>query len=343
MNDPRGSYWRRWDLHVHSPFSELKNGFGTDFDNYAKELLIRAKDNGIACVGITDYFLVDGYKRLRELIDDDTKLESLLDPSYFEYAKQLLVLPNIELRSSTIVRRTDANGGTHDSRVNYHIVFSDSVSAETIEEDFLRELKFSADGAPATPDEEWPVTRRNLETLGAKLREQHQHFRERSDIFIGMMNAVVDHNAAIKVLEGKPSKFRDRYLLGLECDEDLSAVSWNDQGHQTRKLFYQSSHFLFSSNDNTRKFALGQFHDSAEAYLEEFKTKKPCLHGSDAHGFDELFSPEDNRFNWIKADPRFEDFKRHSLNPKTGFSLVNGQSKLNRLMLGQLNSSTQSL
>lgn len=316
MNDPRGSYWRRWDLHVHTPFSGLNNGFGTDFEAYAKELLTRAKNNGIACIGITDYFLVDGYKELRQLIDDDEKLRSILEPSYAEHAKDLLILPNIEFRSSTIIRRTDPQGKSHDSRVNFHILFSDSVSAETIEEDFLRELKFSADGAPATPDEEWSVTRRNLEELGKKLKEQHQSFQEHSDIFVGMMNAVVDHNAAIKILEGKPSKFRGRYLLGLACDEDLSAVSWNDQGHQTRKLFYQSSHFLFSSNENTRKFALGHFHGSVDEYLAEFKSRKPCFHGSDAHEFNELFSPAEGRLNWVKADATFEGLLKALVEPE---------------------------
>jgi hypothetical protein len=100
------------------------------------------------------------------------------------------------------------------------------------------------------------------------------------------------------------------------CDEDLSAVSWNDQGHQTRKLFYQSSHFLFSSNVNTHKFALGQFHDSEEEYLEEFKTKKPCFHGSDAHKFNELFAPEDERYNWIKSDPTFEGLRKTLVEPE---------------------------
>lgn len=104
-------------------------------------------------------------------------------------------------------------GKNRDKRANFHILFSDSVPTETIEEDFLRELKFSADGAPATPDEKWPVTRRNLEALGNKLKEQHVRFQKHSDIFIGMMNAVVDYNAAIQVLEGKPSKFRGKYLL----------------------------------------------------------------------------------------------------------------------------------
>lgn len=293
----------------------MNNGFGSDFEVYAKELLTRANDNGIACIGITDYFLVDGYKELQALIADDGKLQDLVDDPVAESAKKTLLIPNIEFRSSTIVRKVDEEGQSHDSRVNFHILFADSVLTETIEEDFLRELKFSADGAPATPDEEWPVTRRNLEDLGRRLQDQHPHFQEKSAIFVGMMNAVVNHNDAIKILEGKPSKFRGKYLLGLACDEDLSGVNWNDQGHQTRKLFYQSAHFLFSSNQNTRKFALGHFHGSVASYLEEFKTLKPCLHGSDAHEIGALFAPADELFTWVKADPTFEGLKQVIFEP----------------------------
>ncbi len=315
MNDPRGSCWRRWDLQVHTPYSELNNGFGTDFNVYVKELLTKAKDNNIACIGVTDYFLIEGYKALKEIIDNDINLKTLLTPSCVAHAKQILYVPNIEFRSSTIVR--DRVGGkTHDSRVNFHILFADSVSPETIEEDFLRELKFSADGAPATPDEQWSLTRRNLEAFGKKLKSQHENFQERSDFFVGQMNAVVNHNDAINILEGKPSKFHGRYLLGVACDEDLSAVNWNDQGHQARKLFYQSSHFLFSSNPNTRKFALGQLHPSIDKYIDEFKTKKPCFHGSDAHSIDELFAPKENRFNWVKADPTFEGLRKTLVEPE---------------------------
>ncbi|AAM71733.1 MAG TPA: hypothetical protein DEB17_05835 [Chlorobaculum sp.] len=75
-------------------------------------MLVKAKDYGIACVGITDYFLINSYKRLIELINDDSRLNALLNPPYADYAKQLLVLPNIEFRSSTIVRHVDIEGKT---------------------------------------------------------------------------------------------------------------------------------------------------------------------------------------------------------------------------------------
>jgi ABC-type lipoprotein export system ATPase subunit len=316
MNDQRGSCWRRWDLHVHSPYSGLNNGFGSDIKTYAKQLIERARASNIACIGITDYFLIDGYREIRSLLADRALSINILGDENHEYASSLLFLPNIELRSSIIVSRRDASGRSRDSRVNYHILFSDSVSSEDIEEDFLREIKFSAIGSPGMPDEEWPLTRRNLEQLGRRLKQQHQPFQDKSDIFVGMMNAVVNHNQAIKALESKPSKFHGKYLLALACDEDLSSVSWNDQGHQTRKLFYQSSHFLFSSNTNTRRFALGQFHDSIENYLDEFQSRKPCFHGCDAHKPEELFESTEDNLNWVKADPTFEGLLKVLIEPE---------------------------
>ena len=35
---PRGSEWRKWDLHIHTPFSYLNNQFGDDFDKYVKNV-----------------------------------------------------------------------------------------------------------------------------------------------------------------------------------------------------------------------------------------------------------------------------------------------------------------
>ena len=45
---PRGSEWRRWDLQVHTPYSELNNGFGHDFEAYAKALFRAAIARDIA-------------------------------------------------------------------------------------------------------------------------------------------------------------------------------------------------------------------------------------------------------------------------------------------------------
>lgn len=217
MNDPRGSIWRIWDLHVHTPYSELNNGFRTDFEEYAKTLFRRAVEKQVAAVGITDYFTAEGYKKLRQILDDNIRLTRLCGAEIAEATGRILFIPNVELRTSTIVRSPDGN----DRRVNFHVLFSDDVTPDQIEEDFLRDLKFTAESTPSETDEAWPLTIRNLEILGQRLKAQHEPFAGKSDLAVGMMNAVVDHGSVSEILEGKRSIFGNRYLLAVPADEDL--------------------------------------------------------------------------------------------------------------------------
>ena len=74
----KGSEWRVWDLHVHSPASELNNGFGNDWDNYVKTLFKKALETNIAVIGITDYFTIEGYKKIKnDYLGNDNKLKEL--------------------------------------------------------------------------------------------------------------------------------------------------------------------------------------------------------------------------------------------------------------------------
>jgi predicted metal-dependent phosphoesterase TrpH len=59
----RGSEWRRWDLHVHTPFSAMNNGFGQEFEPYAKTVFEKAVSRQIAVIGVTDYFTIEGIRR----------------------------------------------------------------------------------------------------------------------------------------------------------------------------------------------------------------------------------------------------------------------------------------
>ena len=75
MRIERGSTWNKWDFHIHTPYSRLSTSFGfdpncrdseEDFDNYVKILFTKAVDKGVVAIGITDYFFIDGYKRIRQ-------------------------------------------------------------------------------------------------------------------------------------------------------------------------------------------------------------------------------------------------------------------------------------
>lgn len=105
---PRGSEWRRWDLHVHTPAS-FEHQFG-GWDDYLGAL---RTIKGVSVLGVTDYFFIDGYKKIREL-------RKAGDFSNFD-----AVLPNIELRLGTFIpKRSD---GTQLRRLNFHIIFSDDL------------------------------------------------------------------------------------------------------------------------------------------------------------------------------------------------------------------------
>jgi hypothetical protein len=323
---PKGSEWRKWDLHVHTPASVLNNGFGSDWDVYVKNLFTILLNKKIAVVGITDYFNIDGYKKLREeYLQDDAKLATLFTSQEIEAIKTILVLPNIEFRSDIFV-------GTNS--VNFHVIFSEAVPTKDIEEKFLHEIDFLYQGEPQAEDKKRKLKETNLKELGAQLKKEHAEFKE-SDLFTGMMNAVVDHKQISKILSDKESIFGGKYLFGVMADEDLSAIGWNSRDHLTRKVLIQKSDLLFSSNPSTRQWALGKppYQEGVAKFVAEFKTLKPCVHGSDAHEFGFIGHPCakrgvrshncsaapadcDLRFCWIKAEPTFEGLKQILYEPE---------------------------
>lgn len=305
---PRGSEWRKWDLHVHTPSSHLSNGFGTDWDEYVKQLFKKAIANNVSAIGITDYFTIDGYKKLRsEYLDNPTKLAELFSKEEVEKIASILILPNIEFRLNKLV---GAN------RINFHVILSNEVPIDDIEENFLHEIDFTYESAPQTEDEKRKLKINNLQQLGSKLIDQHENFKGKPPLFVGMMNAVVDDEQIVKLLVNKRNLFEGKYLLALPSDEDLSVVSWNGQDHQARKLLIQKSDILISANPNTISWALGKKHKDPAAYIEEFKGLKPCIGGSDAHTFDELFTKNESRQVWIKSDLTYKGLKQIIFEPE---------------------------
>ncbi len=301
----RGSEWRRWDLHVHTPHSSLNHGFSANFDDYARTLLTKAVGASIAAIGVTDYFTIEGYKELRARVDNDQRLVALVGEEVAEKAREILLIPNIELRLRDVVV-TDGK----ESRVNFHVLFSDALTPVDIEEQFLHRLRFIYEGKPGGPDQEKALTVNNLTELGARLREQHAPFRDRSDLVIGMTNAVVSHEKVTELLTSQQALFKDRYLTIVPADEDLADINWNGQGHLVRKMLLQKAEMVFSASASTRAFCLGEKHETIEDFVREFKTRKACVHGSDAHRDDELFESTGRRYLWIKADPTFNGLRQ---------------------------------
>jgi len=287
----RGSIWRRWDLHIHSPASfhhqfkfsseEERDKYQNDiWEKYISEL---EKISNVSVIGITDYFSIEGYKKVLEY-----KRKGRLQN--FD-----LILPNIEFRLDKFVA---------DKRLNYHVIFSDQIEADTIEKEFLEELHIKAPNA-----EPRKLTMKNIEEIGKILKEHQENFKGKSDYIVGCENITVSLDEIIKVLKNKESIFAGKYILVLE-EEGWDSINWAGQDHLTRKTILVQSHAIFSSNPSTRNWALGKRDLSPEQFIREFGSLKPCIHGSDAHSFDKLCKPDEDRFCWIKADPTFEGLKQ---------------------------------
>ncbi len=307
-NFKRGSEWRLWDLHIHTPFSHLSNGFGSDWDNYVKELFKKAISNNVSVIGITDYFTIEGYKKIKtDYLENEDKLKELFTTEEIDSINSIYVLPNIEFRLNKLV-------GTN--RINFHVLLSDDISFTDIEENFLHEIDFINEAAPQREDEKRKLKINNLEQLGNKLIEHHDPFKGQSPIFIGMMNAVVDDEQICKLLSNKRNIFEGKYIIALPSDEDLSGVNWDRQDHLARKLLIQKSDILIATNPKTIDWALGRKHPEVEDFITEFKSLKPCIGGSDAHTFDELFTKNQDRKVWIKSDLTFEGLKQIIYEPE---------------------------
>ena len=300
----RGSEWRKWDLHVHTPESGLNNGFGDNWDLYVKTLFSTAIKNEVSVLGITDYFTIDGYEKLcNEYLNNSEKLLQLFDndPVLVAKVKKILVLPNIEFRLKQAV-----NG----NRINYHVIFSNEVDINDIKDNFLREIRITRELYPDGEGDIVKISRHNIEDFGKKIRAEQPSFKG-SDFSIGCKTAIVDEEDIRNALINK-KMFKDKYIIVIPPDEDLSEIEWSKQDHQIRKLFIQHCHAFFTSNKNTIAFALGEKHPSKKDYLKEFKTFKPCFIGSDAHSLKDIeeklgvYSDEKEcKTTWIEADTTF--------------------------------------
>lgn len=158
----RGSEWRKWDLHVHTPLSIEQEYGGNTPENWERFISdLERLPSEIKIIGINDYIFIDGYKKVL-----DEKQKGRL--SNIE-----LILPVIELRIDKF-----ANVSEDDplERINFHIIFSNELTSEQIESQFLNAL--SAEYKLETEydydnESDWSgvITRENIELLGKKLIE----------------------------------------------------------------------------------------------------------------------------------------------------------------------------
>jgi len=312
MELSRGSEWRKWDLHIHTPASVLNNQFG-DWDSYVQELFKAAIRENVQAIGITDYYIPEGYRKIKtEYLLNEGKLKELFSNSEIDLIRKIYLFPNIEFRISKLLT-SDKENKDWGNKFNYHLLLCGDLDIDDIESEIISQLSIEYDATVGVATEKRPLTKRTIEEFGQRLKAEHSGFIG-SDFFIGACNASINESDLAQILKGN-SRYNNKYMLGIPSDEDLSKISWNSQSHSIRKNLIKQSHFIFSSNPKTVSFMLGEY--NKDQHVSEFGEIKPCLWGSDAHSLVELFKPKLNRYTWIKADLNFSGLKQVVYDPES--------------------------
>jgi len=298
----RGSEWRIWDLHIHTPGTKKNDQFtGVNLDekwrNYIASINNSTED--ISVIGITDYFSIENYFKFKHLVANG------------EITKPFdLVLPNVELRVLPVTGSA--------TPINLHCLFNPSIDLE-IESRFLAKLQFNNSVS------NYSATKSELVRFGRD-HTHDQRLDEQTAYKKGVEQFVVTLDALSLIFKNDPTLRENTIVVvsnrstdgvtGTIKHEDFFINKRETQLDATRRSLYQFSDAIFSSNDKDRIYFIGRSVDNEKSVIRKCGTLKPCYHGCDAHSNDKIFKPDGNRFCWIKADPTFEGLKQTLYEPE---------------------------
>ena len=305
MESTKGSEWRRWELHIHTPDTQKNDNFtGSSseekWEKYYQDIstYIGSGDDplkAVAVIAITDYLSIDNYKK----VIADNKLPTSVK----------LVLPNVEMRIQPIA---------NDSPINIHFVFNPDI-IRSIESRFFSKINFRYSSTTFSASHSELIRLGNtidssLEGLAAykkgieqfvpsfdKIQEVFSNDRELRDNTIIFVS-----NSSTDGVSGAVN--HSDYLDGFQGDSQLKAF---------RQSIYKFVDGIFSATPSDIKYFLGKKSNCpVEVVAKECGSLKPCVHGSDAHKNEEIFEPDQQKYCWIKADTTFNGLKQILYEPE---------------------------
>lgn len=297
--NPRGSEWSRWDLHVHTPLSiiqHFKKGASSDvWEEYISDLENLPPEFKV--IGINDYMFIDGYRKVLEYKESGRL--SNID----------LILPVVEFRIKKFA------GHEKFKRINFHVIFSDELGPDLIQNQFLNGLTTKYQLSPGLGSGvRWQgiPTYDSLTDLGRQIKSTVPADRlvdYGSDLIEGFNNLNLDEEDIINLLT-KSHYFTGKFLLTIgktEWDE----LPWGDGTIGEKKDIINKSHMVFTASESTERYSI------AKNKLIEQQVNDLLLDCSDAH-YNSSSSEKDrigNCFTWIKADRTFNGLRQVIIEP----------------------------
>lgn len=310
----RGSVWRQWDLHVHTPASFHWTGkkFEGDMSSPENRALIDEMIEAMnaaepAVFAIMDYWTFDGWFALKN---------RLAEPGAPVLKKT--VFPGIELRLSAPTAK----------RLNAHVIFAERIPDHHLRE-FLSDLKLERTDRSVSRESLIDLARGTADDMLVK--KGHKKASVDADAQDALM-------AGYKLAEVKADSYKaaikkvpDEQAIGFmpfDTSDGLMEVKWEDHYAYFLGLL-ESSPIFESRNADLRTAFLCEETSKNKAWIGNFKhglknIPRLVVSGSDAHCFVGIPGDNDRRGygdfpsgkkTWIKADLSFHGLKQAILEP----------------------------
>ena len=305
MNDPRGSYWRKWDLHIHTPASFHWNG-GKRFSKMNADETIKSlngiveaiNSSDVAAFAIVDYWTFDGFEEFQAHVKSGAAKLSKT------------VFPGIELRVEAPV----------DYRLNVQVILDDRLTKQQ-RADFKGALRLSGNDR-AISEEALIEFARGLSPDKAKKHGFTGNYADDIERLLALGSQTAEVTRA-SLVEAKKAVPDDRCLIVLPYDtsDGLEKLDWGT--HPCADEYFMKSADMFETRTpgNVDLF-LGKKTTENEEFFENFlqtmgSIPKPPISGSDAHKVEDYGKFHGDRITWIKADATFEGLRKTLIEPKS--------------------------
>ncbi|MEO1482054.1 MAG: TrlF family AAA-like ATPase [Myxococcota bacterium] len=274
-----GSDWARWDVHIHTPDTLLNNGFKGEWTDFLAKIAARPE---VKALGVTDYFGIRGYERVRREIENGA-LRNV------EFA-----FPNIEFRTGPATKKNSA--------INIHILVDPS-TGDHVDRILtaLSQLTFTY------RDQPYACTTEGLRELGAVMDPDAKSDERRE---VAGANCFRPDFSEFTTWYKKQKWLKDNSLIAVSGGEDGPSGIKDDGWKATREEIFRFADIVFSPNENNRRFWLGLGQATEEELRVRLRGLKPCLHGSDAHDLDGILEPPERRYCWIKGKRSFDGLRQ---------------------------------
>jgi len=283
---PKGSEWKKWDLHLHTPLTKSSDNYHSSSDRLVWDEFCEIIENSdVEAIGITDYFSFDGYF-------------TFIDKFRAKYPNsKKVIFPNVELRLNESVNSVQ-------EEVNVHLIFRSEITKQEAAKflSCLKTLKTDGNGREISCDQLVKGPSRN-DFEGATVTRK------------SVTNA-------IKEVFGEKIVRQDYVLILAAVNNDGARP---ERGKQRKEIITDEidkfCDAFFGGSQNTDHFLKTDRLEDKELKIKE----KPVLSGCDAHSFDDLRAwlgkvlrndSTNKETTWIKADLTYEGLLQILIEPK---------------------------